>query len=54
MYDFDAHTRQLANLETAVRDARQKNVNFRMPSMRVISVVVSLLIAGTVFGAGVI
>lgn len=54
MYEFDAHTRQLADLETAVRDARQRNVSFTKPSLQVISVVASLLIAGTVFGAGVI
>ena len=54
MYEFDTHTRQLADLETAVRDARERNAGFPKPSLRVISVVASLLIAGTMLGAGVV
>lgn len=54
MYEFHAHNRYLADLETAVRDARQRNASFPKPSMWVISVLAVLLIAGTFVGANVI
>ena len=54
MYDFNTHARQLADLEASVRDARQRNAQFPKPSMRVISVMVAILIAGTIVGAGMV
>lgn len=54
MYEFDTHTRQLAQLENSVREAREQNVALLRPSARVISVLVALVIIGTFFGTGVV
>ena len=54
MYDYETHTRQLAELESSVHEAREQNVALPKPFARVVSILVALMIVGTFFGTGAV